>query len=93
MGDGYPSAGNYNGTHNRTMTVIGSPEAARRGWFIKRAAVPDHVKKQEYTKMNMTHFYIARNQAASEHSGIHTSCFAEVYRRTRMRDEDAVLRE
>ncbi len=89
MGDGYPTKGNYTGTHNRTMTIIGHYTTAKKSLYIKRAAVADYEKKKEYAKMNMTHFHIAKNKAKQEHSGKHNSCLSEVYKLSRMRDEDA----
>ncbi len=87
IGNGYPDAGNYTGTHNRTMTVVGSKNIKRYKKFVWRDKL-ESVKKKEYPKMNMTHFHDAKNKAKIEKVGIHTSCLAELYRQSRSRDED-----
>jgi len=89
IGDGYPTTGKYTGTHNRTMTIIGHYTTAKRKLYIRRAAVQDYIKKKEYVKMNMTHFSDARKNAKQERTGKHNSCLSEVYKLSRMRDEDA----
>ncbi len=79
IGNGYPGEGNYTGTHDRNITVIGSPWHARRKTIVHRDSVPNEDK--EYAKMDMNHFNDARGEATKKTIGNRHSCLAEIYRR------------
>lgn len=53
--NGYPTAGEYSGLRNRTLTIVGSPEASKRKQFIYRESI-GNIKEKELAKMNMSHF-------------------------------------
>jgi len=54
IGDAYPQQGKYVGVSNRTITMVGSPEEAKRGVYCNRSKVK--VTEEYLDIMNMTHY-------------------------------------
>lgn len=68
-GDGYPTEGTYEGIliKNRSVTIVGNPEQARRGHYLIRE--PRDLKKTEgYSEMNITHWSHIDKGIKSDHS-------------------------
>jgi len=71
FGTGYPTKGHYVGVYNRTMTVVGSPNEARQGLYLRRDSVR---KANQYKLMNMTHYNNKERLKQKQHS-----CFLEIH--------------
>lgn len=54
IGNGYPAEGNYVGTSNRSVTVVGDKRTAKQGKYLIRQSVESFL--DELKKMNMTHY-------------------------------------
>jgi len=52
---GYIPAGLYVGESNRTVRVVGNKDDPQE--YVSRGGIRQHIKVQEYAKMNMTHFF------------------------------------
>ncbi len=74
--NGYPTAGLYPSVHNRTVTVVGSPEKAKQRAYVARDSIRQ--KSQHFSKMNMEQYGVFEKMKAKEGQVTH-SCILEMY--------------
>ena len=76
---GYPTAGLYPSVHNRTVSVVGSPEMAKWKLYVARDSI--RRKSEHFAKMNMVSYGVFEKMKPKPGQVTH-SCILEFYHKS-----------